>query len=111
MDSPVKRSNRFDIGAACLIMAIGTIHSFLTLQREILPHRAMLLGGGVLMTAVGLSSVAPGRTAHLVALTASAAGVLLSIALFWRASGTPQALPLLMVFGVATIFSLTRSSW
>ena len=121
MESPAKRSQRFDIGAGWLLVGIGTFHSLLTFQqpRETLPQRTFLLAGGVLMVLAGVTSITGahtgslgiGRASHALGMLANATGVLLSLVLLWRAPGTPQALPLLMVFAVSTVLTLLRPPW
>lgn len=51
--------------------------------------------------------VAAGWLLVLAAFASSIRGILLSLALLWLAPTAPQGLPLLMVFGVAAVLTLT----
>ena len=118
MESPAKRSLRYDVRAGWLLILIGLIHDVLT--RLATQHALLLWSAGALMVLVGVAnlvSLQPSsgrrttRVARGVSLFGSLAGILLAIELLWSDPFAPQGASLLMVFGIAATLVLTRSPW
>ena len=118
-----RRPHHIDVGAGWLMVALGLLHSALTMRRSAaripVPQAGLLVSSGILLTFVGASHLAslratadvsadtPPSAASIAASFGSLSGVMLALVLLWRAPGMPQALPLLMVFGIATVITMS----
>src|SRR6185436_4404002 len=109
---------RIDLAAGWVLVTVGLLHGLLTLRRARgLPVPPTLVSSGALMMLVGFTNVAAAhplrgngarRIVSFCSLFGSAAGIALALSLMSHTPAAPQGLPLLMIFGVAAVLTLTR---